>query len=234
MIDLVDPACIGQILNLAREFEAHYGIPTGLIIIDTVAKGIAATDGDEDKARYQNRVAANMKRVHDELPGVHIAGIGHTGKDESRGERGSNARLADVDVAVQISGDDVKTATVIAANDQASGPLTAFATERVAMGLDEDGDEFEIHILAATVSRRGESPRRRPGGAGRSERSATPLTRRSSRQGAITAQAGMARWSRRPMSRSSGGSTRNALSAGATGIVQPPNAWRGSVILTRR
>ena len=80
MIDLVDPACIEQILNLAREFEAHYGIPTGLIIIDTVAKGIAATDGDEDKGRYQNRVAANMKRVHDELPGVHIAGIGHTGR----------------------------------------------------------------------------------------------------------------------------------------------------------
>jgi hypothetical protein len=163
MIDLVDPACIGQILNLAREFEAHYGIPTGLIIIDTVAKGIAATDGDEDKARYQNRVAANMKRVHDELPGVHIAGIGHTGKDESRGERGSNARLADVDVAVQISGDDVKTATVIAANDQASGPLTAFATERVAMGLDEDGDEFEIHILAATVFEAGEESKKKTG-----------------------------------------------------------------------
>jgi len=56
----------------------------GLIVIDTYAKGIAANGGDEDKARDQNRAAANLRRVQS-LVDIHIALVGHTGKDESRG-----------------------------------------------------------------------------------------------------------------------------------------------------
>lgn len=134
-----------------REAEAQFGIPVVLIVIDTIAKGIAHGGGDEDKAKDQNRVAANMTRVQELLPGVHIAGIGHTGKDETRGERGSNARRADVDVGVQITGDKIKTATVVDANDQDQGPLTAFATEPVITGVDDDGDDLSATILSAKV-----------------------------------------------------------------------------------
>ncbi len=73
------------------------------IVVDTWSKGIAAGGGDEDKARDQNMVAANLRRIHEQL-NVHIAGIGHSGKDETRGERGSNARQGDVDLANEITG----------------------------------------------------------------------------------------------------------------------------------
>ena len=108
---------------------------------------------------------ANLRRVLDKLD-IHIAGIGHTGKDESRGERGSNARLADVDVQVQISGDNIKTATVKKANDQQMGPLTSFKLEPVGLGEDEDGDPFRTFILskellAVGVTERGLSDQQR-------------------------------------------------------------------------
>src|SRR5262249_2690382 len=94
LIDLLDPKCsVETIVKTVRAAEDRFGIAAGLVIIDTTAKGIAAGDGDEDKAKDQNAVAANMKRIQEQLPGIHIAGIGHTGKDESRGERGSNAKL---------------------------------------------------------------------------------------------------------------------------------------------
>jgi hypothetical protein len=151
LINLLDPNCVELIVRTVRAAEARFGLPVGLVTIDTTAKGIAAGGGDEDKAKDQNALAANMKRLHEQLPGVHIASIGHTGKDESRGERGSNARLADVDSAIQLSGSDIRTATVIAANDQPSGPLTAFAMEEVILGQDEDRDDIKVGIVSREI-----------------------------------------------------------------------------------
>jgi hypothetical protein len=122
----------------------------GLVIIDTYPKGIAAGGGDESLAKDQNIAVANMRRILDRAH-IHIAGIGHTGKDESRGERGSNARLADVDLLVHLTGDTIKTATVKKANDQAEDTLTSFRLEPFDFGPDEDGDPFRTFILSPEI-----------------------------------------------------------------------------------
>jgi AAA domain-containing protein len=150
VIDLMHAGCVNVILNAIDRVEQHYGCELGLVVIDTYPKGIAAGGGDESLARDQNIALANLRRVLDQKQ-VHIAGIGHTGKDESRGERGSNARLGDVDLLVQISGDNIKTATVKKANDQAGGPLTSFQLEPFDFGADEDGDPIRTFILSQDV-----------------------------------------------------------------------------------
>ena len=87
--------------------------------------------------------------IHERLKhSVHIATIGHSGKDEGRGERGSSAKLGHVDLAVQISGDTVRTATIVKGNDQAEGVLTSFAVEEITVGSDEDGEPLVIGILS--------------------------------------------------------------------------------------
>jgi hypothetical protein len=151
VIDLLDKKCGDTILATIRVAEQRFGCSVGLAIFDTYAKGIAAGGGDEDKARDQNIVQANLRRLFDHGCHIHIAGVGHTGKDESRGERGSNARLADVDLQVQITGDIIKTATVKKANDQAEGPITGFKLEPYEFGPDEDGERFHTFILAPEV-----------------------------------------------------------------------------------
>jgi hypothetical protein len=143
-------SCVSIIVATVREAEQHFGCEVGLSIFDTYAKGIAAGGGDEDKARDQNIVQANLRRVLDHL-NIHIAGIGHTGKDETRGERGSNARLADVDVLVQITGDDVKTVSVEKGNDQPMGALTAFQLEPFDLGVDEDGEPMRTFIVSKEI-----------------------------------------------------------------------------------
>ena len=120
----------------------------------TPIPGIAASRWGLNKAKDQNIVQANLRRLFDRGCHVHIAGIGHTGKDESRGERGSNARLADVDLQVQITGDSVKTATVTKANDQPEGVLTGFKLEPFEFGRDEDGDPIRTFILSSDSGRR--------------------------------------------------------------------------------
>jgi hypothetical protein len=148
VVNLMDKSCVESIVTAIKETEQHFGLGVGLVIFDTYPKSIAAGGGDEDKAKDQNIALANLRRVIDQTH-IHIAGIGHTGKDESRGERGSNARLGDVDVYVQITSGDgaVRTVTVDKANDQPEERLTDFELEPFEFGLDEDGDPFRTFIV---------------------------------------------------------------------------------------
>jgi hypothetical protein len=150
VIDLMHRDCVDVILGAIRQAEQHFSCEVGLAIIDTYPKGIAAGGGDESSAKDQNIALANLRRVLDRAP-IHIAGIGHTGKDESRGERGSNARLGDVDLLVHITGDAIKTATVKKANDQPEDVLTGFRLEPFDFGPDEDGDPSSTFILSEEI-----------------------------------------------------------------------------------
>jgi AAA domain/RepB DNA-primase from phage plasmid len=147
VIDLLNPKCVQTIVATVQEAEQNLGRAVGLIVIDTFSKGIAAGGGDEDKAKDQNRVAANLRRVQ-ALIDVHIACVGHTGKDEGRGARGSNAHLGDIDLMIQISGDKIKSAKVTAANDQPERVLAQFQAELVDVGVDEDGEVETVAIVS--------------------------------------------------------------------------------------
>jgi RecA-family ATPase len=124
------------------------GAEIGLVIVDTFAKLIAAAGGDENSAKDQGAVFGNVQRVKN-VTGVHVALIGHTGKDESRGARGSNALLGDVDVMITISGEETKTVTITKANDAPEGPLFSFRSEVHEFGTDEDGDPITVNIVEA-------------------------------------------------------------------------------------
>ena len=151
VIDLMSKSCVDIIVAAIDRAEQHFGCDVGLGIFDTYSKAIAAGGGDESSAKDQNIALANVRRILDRKVNIHIAGIGHTGKDESRGERGSNARLADVDLLTQITGEAVKSAIVTKANDQPDGSLTSFRLEAFDFGPDADGDPFRTYILAREI-----------------------------------------------------------------------------------
>jgi Bifunctional DNA primase/polymerase, N-terminal/AAA domain len=147
LINIMDPGCVGVLVATIRDAEKRTGHGAGFAVIDTFAKGIAAGGGDENQAKDLGRALANLRLVQEQT-GVHIAIVHHTGKDEKKGARGSNAQVGDVDVLVQIAGDDVKVATVTGANDQAEGELTKFKGEKAVLNVDEDGDEVTTWIIS--------------------------------------------------------------------------------------
>jgi AAA domain/Bifunctional DNA primase/polymerase, N-terminal/Primase C terminal 2 (PriCT-2) len=148
VINLLSQTCVATIVGTIRAAEVHYACDVGVIVIDTFAKGIAVGGGDENSAKDQNMTAANLRRVQ-EITGVHIALVGHTGKDETRGARGSNAHLGDVDMMVQFSSDEhERTAKITKNNDGAEGVLTRFKLEVVVIGKDEDGDDITTAIVS--------------------------------------------------------------------------------------
>jgi hypothetical protein len=163
VIDLMNPKTVDQIVATIDVIEARFGLPVGLIIFDTYPKAVAAGGGDEDKARDQGVAFTNLQRIKDVRP-VHIALVGHCGKDKSRGARGTNAWLGDADVMIEIDGSNIRTATVTKANDMADGPLGSFRAEIVDLGLDEDGDLINVSIatpiddVTAVVKKSSEKP----------------------------------------------------------------------------
>lgn len=149
-VDLMNPATVPKIIETINSAAACFGQPVKLVIFDTFAKLVAAGGGDEDKARDQGRVFSNIQRIKEGVSSpIHAALVGHTGKDETRGSRGSNAILGDVDVMVTIGGSEIKTATVAKANDMPEGPLFSFKSDVHEFGLDEDGDPITVNIVSA-------------------------------------------------------------------------------------
>ncbi|MET4721671.1 hypothetical protein ABIF63_005777 [Bradyrhizobium japonicum] len=147
-IDLTHPDAFKKVIDTIRDAKTILGDEIGFVIIDTFAKLIAAAGGDENSAKDQGAVFANVQKVKN-ATGVHVALIGHTGKDESRGARGSNALLGDVDVMVTISGDEIKSVTVTKANDAPEGPLFSFKSDVHQFGTDEDGDPITVNVVSS-------------------------------------------------------------------------------------
>ena len=148
IVNLMRPETVQAVVATIEDVGVCFNLAVGLVIFDTFAKLIAAGGGDENLARDQGAVFANIQRIKQLAPDIHVALIGHTGKDEARGARGSNAILGDADVMVAMSGEDVRTATITKANDRPEGPLFSFRSEVHEFGVDEDGDRISVNIVS--------------------------------------------------------------------------------------
>jgi hypothetical protein len=75
--------------------------------------------------------------------------IAHTGKDESRGLRGSYALFAAYDAILQIKSGDGAVNEVLAekVRDNVRGPLFTYELEQVQLGTDDDGDDITTCVV---------------------------------------------------------------------------------------
>jgi hypothetical protein len=142
-----------------EEAERVWGVPVGLIIFDTFSALIAAGGGNEDKAQDQGIIYSQIQEVK-WFRKLHVAIVGHTGKDESRGKSGSNQGKRITDMEVQLSGKPIRTAEIIKRNDGEEGPLFSFTHAIHEFGLDEDGEPITVSIVSDEVVEAPAEPKR--------------------------------------------------------------------------
>ncbi len=124
--------------------------PVRLVIVDTWARVLA---GDENSAQDVGEAVDLSARLH-RATGATIVVIHHTGKDSTRGARGSTALLGACDCEIEVSrcGDD-REAQVTKLKNGSDGERFGFRLSAVPIGTDDDGDIISSCVVEHVETR---------------------------------------------------------------------------------
>lgn len=119
-----------------------------LIVIDTLARTMG--EGDENTARDMGMFVRSIDHLRN-ATGAHVMIIHHSGKDASKGARGSGSLRGAVDTEIQLT----RTGLVIMAKarkqrDMPTGSVFAYILRDVEIGLDEDGEPVTSAVVERT------------------------------------------------------------------------------------
>ena len=106
-----------------------------LLVLDTYARALCGGDENsaQDASAFNGAVAALIQST-----GACVAIIHHSGKDKSRGARGSSALLGALDTEIEVDGHAL---TSKKQRDIELAPPIGFKLVPLVVGIDEDGDE---------------------------------------------------------------------------------------------
>jgi hypothetical protein len=136
--------------NLSDEIDAKalveaFGIETKVWIFDTLARTIGG--GDENTSKDMGIYVANAGEVR-QATGGHVMVVHHSGKDQSRGARGSNSLKGAIDTEIEVvAKDGIIIATATKQKDMETGRQLRFQIKSVLLGKDQDGDDLYTAIV---------------------------------------------------------------------------------------
>lgn len=110
-----------------------------VIVIDTLARALVG--GDENSAQDMGKAVYHAEQLH-RVTGATVVFIHHSGKDSSKGARGSNSLRAAADCEIEISrSDDDREAVITKLKDGEDGQRYPFKLRSVPLAdLDDDGE----------------------------------------------------------------------------------------------
>ena len=133
-----------------------------LIFVDTWARALAG--GDENSAKDVGEAVSLCAKLY-RATGATVVLIHHSGKDSTKGARGSTALLGACDCEIEVSRcEDDREAQVTKLKNSADGARFAFKLNVVPVGVDDDGDVVSSCVLEhvatqAKVDRKALEPR---------------------------------------------------------------------------
>ena len=116
-----------------------------LIVIDTLARALMG--GDENSAQDVGAFNAAVAALI-ESTGACVLIIHHSGKDKSKGARGSSALLGAIDTEIEVDGGRV---TARKQRDIEAGDPIGFKLVPLVVGVDDDGDETTSCVVEPAV-----------------------------------------------------------------------------------
>ncbi|WP_343503577.1 MULTISPECIES: AAA family ATPase [Roseobacteraceae] len=143
-----DAEALGELLG---------GLKPALIVVDTLARSMGA--GDENTAKDMGALIRNIDHLRAET-GAHVMVIHHSGKDTTKGARGSGSLRGAVDHEIELTRDGmVITAENKKEREGPSGLCFSYTLHAVPLGEDEDGDEVSSCVVEATDAPARRAPR---------------------------------------------------------------------------
>lgn len=141
----LDKNAPAKIIAAARACSEESGQPMRLIIVDTLAAATTGADGSSD--RDMGLVCDRLRKVANELECAVLV-VHHSGKDVSKGMRGSSVSLGAFDFTLLAEetkgGSSLKVEKM---RDARKGQAIKFKLVEVVIGVDEDGDNVTSCIV---------------------------------------------------------------------------------------
>jgi RecA-family ATPase len=133
VFDLRTPQAVATLIEAAREVEAETGETIVLIVIDTISRAMCG--GDENSPKDMGAIVAATSRLQSETK-AHVLWVHHMPQDGAERLRGHGALLGAMDTTVHVEklADDLRTASVVKANDSEEGERVAFTLESITIG----------------------------------------------------------------------------------------------------
>lgn len=140
-----DSKAADKLIAAARECEVQSGQPVRLIILDTLAAATTGADGSSDKD--MGTVCERLRKVATALDCAVLV-VHHSGKDVSKGMRGSSAILGAVDYTLLAEeGKGASTLSVEKMRDASKAQSIRFRLVEVVIGKDDDGEDVTSCIV---------------------------------------------------------------------------------------
>jgi hypothetical protein len=119
--------------------------PLSLIVMDTYARVMGG--GNENEAQDVNKMVSNCALLH-RLTGAMVLLIHHSGKDASKGARGSGALRAAADCEIEVVRTlNYRAATITKMKDGEDGKELGFRLQQVVIGTDADGESITSCVV---------------------------------------------------------------------------------------
>lgn len=116
-----------------------------MVVIDTYARAMAG--GNENDAKDVGQAVAHCDLIHRKT-GALVVLVHHSGKDATKGARGSGALRAAADLEIEVvQTRDYRAATVTKQKDGEDGKEFAFKLAEVVIGEDEDGEPITSCVV---------------------------------------------------------------------------------------
>jgi len=141
-----------RVVNTCALLESRHSMAVSLIIIDTLAA--TAGGADENSSSEMGKLMENMRLIQNDT-GACVLMIHHSGKDHTRGARGSSAIRAAVDTEIEVrAGKDgdalLHAARVTKQRDADRESDFNFVLKQVHLADDEDGDKITSCVVKST------------------------------------------------------------------------------------
>ena len=117
-----------------------------MIVVDTLSRAMAGAN--ENTAEDMSRFISNLDMLRI-ATGAHILIVHHSGKDASKGARGSSALRAalDTEIELEIGEDEIRMARATKQRDMEGNAVLGFRLAVEALGEDEDGDQVTTCVI---------------------------------------------------------------------------------------
>lgn len=125
-----------------------------LIVVDTLARVMG--NGDENTAKDMGQFVRSIDHLR-AVTGAHVMVVHHSGKDASKGARGSGSLRAAADTEIELTRNDgVIMAEARKQRDMACDAVFAYQLKTVFLGVDDDGDNVTSAVVqtSAPVARK--------------------------------------------------------------------------------